>query len=114
MERGFQHVGVDEDRKHAASFIIGHKSHAAYVSSEIVHVPGVLGGNLALFEPAAIELEILSGIKNLLPLRKWLNIYSAYLYRPAMQQAGDEVAADEPTGSRNHNRSLCHISGRLG
>ncbi len=70
-------MGVDQDRKHAQSFVFLNESHAAHVGSEVVNFMRAASCDLAVPPFIQVQREILNISKALIPVTQRLNIHRA-------------------------------------
>ncbi len=98
LQRGLQHVGVDQHGQHAQRLIVLDEAHAAHVRREIVDFVGALGGGLAIVFEVQVEREILDIVEALIPLVERLDVHGANLLITLFAERGDEMTADKTAG----------------
>src|ERR1700678_117364 len=107
LERGLQHVRVDQDGQHAQGFVVLDEAHAAHVGREVVNLVHALRGDFTIRFFVEIEGEILDVAKALIPLVDRLNVDCANISVALVAERRDEMATNKTAGSRNDYSLLC-------
>src|ERR1700689_356348 len=103
LERGLQHVRVDQDGQHAQGFVVLDEAHAAHVGREVVNLVHALRGGFTIRFFVEIEGEILDVAKALIPLVDRANISVALV-----AERRDEMATNK-TASTRYDDSILFI-----
>src|SRR5215469_12545531 len=104
LDGSLEHMRVDQNRKHAQSFIVLDEAHSAHVGCEIVDVGGARYGCVAVLLQFQTQDEVFAVPKFLVPLAERLSINITNAAMALFPQASYQAATNETSGTGNEDQ----------
>ena len=97
---------IDENRKHACSFIVLDESHASHVSGEVENIVCVGQRLVSRLLGTEVEPAIVDVLEQLKPVRKGLEIDGTNVLMTLFPEGAHDVAPDKTASTSHDNRPV--------